>query len=287
ARGLAIADGVVSVLAPGQGLLRYDLSGRPAVPPRVATPDLVALVPAEGGGLVGVGPGVLVRVDATGATTTVKTTVNDPTAVAQTADGRVVVGTAGGQVVVFDENLAQVRTIRGFIRVDELTASPRGADLPDEQVVVVDRAQSSATPVDIDDGSLKPALRAGNGATNATIDHFGRVSVANTRDGEIIGFFGSPLVMRFRYPVPDGPYAVDYDDTREVLWVSTTANNEVVAYDLSGGEPTEKRRFPAVAQPDSVVVDDRSGTVAVLSARTGELQLVGADASTDAATPGR
>ena len=97
--------------------------------------------------------------------------------------------------------------------------------------------------------------------------------MSNTRDDEIIGFFGSPLVMRFRYPVPHGPYAVDYDDTRGLIWVSTSGDIEVVAFDLADGEPTEVRRFASVVQPDRIVVDG-SGTVYVLSARNGGLQVV-------------
>ena len=145
----------------------------------------------------------------------------------------------------------------------------------------------SVTPVDTSTGELGAALRAGNGATNATVDHFGRVSVANTRDGEILGFYGTPLVMRFRYPVAGGPYAVDYDDTRDLLWVSTTANNEVVGYDLSGGEPTAKYRYATVDQPDSIAVDDTSGTLYILSARSGLLQILTPGSAPSAAPPAR
>ena len=185
--------------------------------------------------------------------------------------------------MVFDRELRQQRDIAGFVRVDDITVSPPGADLATEQVVVLDRAQSSVTPVDIDTGDLKPALRAGNGATTSTVDHYGRVLVANTRDNEIIGFFGSPLVMRFRYPVPDGPYAVDYDDTRNLLWVSTTGNNEVVAYDLADGEPREITRFATPAQPDLLATDGVAGTVYVLGGRDGGLQVY--QPFTERATP--
>jgi len=191
-----------------------------------------------------------------------------------TADRRTVIGTDTGHVVVFGPDGARQRDIAGFVRVDDLTVSPSGADLAAEQVVVLDRAQSSVTPIDLDTGELGPALRAGNGATTSTVDRYGRVLVANTRDNEIIGFFGSPLVMRFRYPLPDGPYAVDYDDKRNLLWVSTTGNNEVVAYDLADGEPRETTRFSSVTQPDRIAVDDSTGVVYVLSARDGGLQVV-------------
>lgn len=269
-RGLAVDDGVVAVLDPaGTTVLRYRDARPGAEPQRSTTPPLTRLVGSGDGSFVGVGPDVIARISADGAVATTPTEVADPTALARTASGQVLVGTADGRVLVFDRDLRPGRVIDGFVRVDDITVSPEHADLPGEQVVVLDRAQSSVTPVTLSDGNLGPALRAGNGATTSTVDRYGRVLVANTRDDELIGFFGSPLVMRFRYPVANGPYAVDYDDTRNLAWVSTTANNEVVAYDLSGGEPEEKHRFPAVAQPDSIAVDDATGTVYVLSARGG------------------
>ncbi|WP_420714229.1 YncE family protein [Gordonia sp. SL306] len=273
-RGLAIDSSTVAVLDPaGTTVLRYATDRISDVPQRSTTPPLTRIVGGGDGSFLGVGSDVIARIAADGAVTTTPISAADPTAVARTASGQVLLGTADGRLLVFDRDLQPVRVIDKFIRVDDITVSPSGADLSDEQVVVLDRAQSSVTPVTISDGDLGPALRAGNGATNSTVDRYGRVLVANTRDDEIIGFFGSPLVMRFRYPVSAGPYAVDYDDTHNLMWVSTTANNEVVAYDLSGGEPVAKQRFPAVAQPDSIAVDNTSGTVYVLSDRGG-LQVV-------------
>ncbi|MGC4963584.1 YncE family protein [Gordonia sp. DT101] len=269
-RGLAIDSGTVAVLDPaGTTVLRYATDRISDAPRRSTTPPLTRIVGSGDGSFLGVGPDVIARIAADGAVTTTPISATDPTALARTASGQVLVGTDDGRLLVFDRDLKPGRVIDKFIRVDDITVSPPGADLSDEQVVVLDRAQSSVTPVTIADGDLGPALRAGNGATNSTVDRYGRVLVANTRDDEVVGFFGSPLVMRFRYPVPAGPYAVDYDDTHNLMWVSTTANNEVVAYDLSGGEPVAKHRFPAVAQPDSIAVDDGSGTVFVLSTRGG------------------
>ncbi|MFW0785696.1 hypothetical protein AAFP35_14370 [Gordonia sp. CPCC 206044] len=279
-RDLAFDDGVVAVLdQAGTAVLRFGADGRAAEPARVTTPALTHIAGAGDGTFVGLGPGVVARIARDGSVTTAET-ADDPTAVALTEAGQVLVGTADGRVLVLDRDLKPGRVITGFVRVDDITVSPAGADLDDAQVVVLDNAQSSVTPIDLQDGSHGAALRAGNGATNSVVDHYGRILVANTRDGELIGFFGSPLVMRFRYPVANGPFAVDYDDTRNLAWVSTTANNEVVAYDLSGGEPTEKHRFGTVAQPDHIAVDDASGTVFVLSARGG-LQIAPPDRQTE------
>lgn len=287
ARDMAIAGTNLFILGPaGTEVLRYGtaaLNRAEATATRTPTPELTVIAADADASVIGAGPRTLVRIDASGRPTSTPTGVDAPTAIAVTADGRILIGTATGHVVVFDRELRQQRDIAGFVRVDDITVSPPGADLATEQVVVLDRAQSSVTPVDIGTGDLKPALRAGNGATTSTVDHYGRVLVANTRDNEIIGFFGSPLVMRFRYPVPDGPYAVDYDDTRNLLWVSTTGNNEVVAYDLADGEPREITRFATPAQPDLLATDGVAGTVYVLGGRDGGLQVY--QPFTERATP--
>ncbi|MGW0039532.1 YncE family protein [Gordonia sp. NPDC003376] len=267
-------DSLAVLGAAGTEVSRFDIAAITTPPTTIATPALTTLIGTGDGEFLGAGPGTLVHLAADGTVHSTPTEISDPTALARTADGRVLVGTGNGHVIVFDADLREQRDVGGFVRVDVITVSPAGADLDGEQVVVLDRAQSSVTPVDIDTGEFGAALRAGNGATTATVDHYGRIVVANTRDDEIIGFFGSPLVMRFRHPVADGPYAVDYDDTHNLLWVSTTGDNEVVAYDLAGGEPVEKHRFATVAQPDAIVVDDATGTVYVLSHRDGGLQVV-------------
>lgn len=273
-RALVFDGGTLAVLDPaGTAVLRYGPGTFTAAPKISPTPALTQLIGTGGGTFLGVGPKVIVRIAADGAVTSTPIAIDNPTSIAQTADDHVLVGTANGHVHVLDRELKPGRDIGGFVGVDEITVSPKGADLPSEQVVVLDRAQSSVTPISISDGTLGPALRAGNGATNAAVDRYGRVLVADTRDNEFIGFFGSTLVMRFRYPVASGPYAVDYDDTHNLAWVSTTANNEVVAYALSDGEPVARHRFPSVAQPDNIAVDDATGTVFVLSQRGG-LQIV-------------
>lgn len=272
----------------GQGgttLLRTDTTSPQTPATTVTIPQVRVILGVGGGQFIGAGPGRLVRIAADGTTTTAALATDNPTAMARTADGRILIGTDNGHVLVIGTDQKLIRDISGFVRVDAITVSPPGADLGSEQVVVLDRAQSSVTPVDLSTGDKGPALRAGNGATNATVDRYGRVLVANTRDNEILGFFGSPLVMRFRYPVPNGPYAVDYDDTHNLLWVTTTGDNEAVAYDLAGGEPVAKRHFSTVAQPDSLAVDDVTGTVFVLSTRDSQVQVVASSAQSTGGLP--
>jgi hypothetical protein len=133
-------------------------------------------------------------------------------------------------------------------------------------VVVLDRLRTAVFSVDVAAGKVGEGLRAGDGAANAVADSYGRVLVTDARAGALIAFSASPLVMRQRYPVPGGVYGIAYDAKRSLAWVTLTGRNEVVGFDVRGGEPVEKYRFPTVRQPDSVGVDDQSGRVIVGSA---------------------
>ncbi|NED69098.1 hypothetical protein G3I15_50085, partial [Streptomyces sp. SID10244] len=154
-RGLAIDSGTVAVLDPaGTAVLRYATDRISDVPQRSTTPPLTRIVGGGDGSFLGVGPDVVVRITADGTVSTTPISAADPTAVAHTASGQVLVGTADGRLMVFDRDLKPGRVVDKFIRVDDITVSPPGADLSDEQVVVLDRAQSSVTPVTISDGDL-------------------------------------------------------------------------------------------------------------------------------------
>jgi DNA-binding beta-propeller fold protein YncE len=181
--------------------------------------------------------------------------------------GRTVAARADGTgVTVLDGDQVQ-RTIGGF----------RGAAVvvPDRnQVVVLDRLRTAVTEVNPVTGQLGTSLRAGDGATNAVVDRFGRVLVTDTRGGELLAFSAGPLLMRQRYPVPGVPYALAYDSRRDLVWVTLTERNEVVGYYVAGGEPVERYRFPTVRQPNAVAVDPESGRVFVASADGGGVQVV-------------
>jgi DNA-binding beta-propeller fold protein YncE len=100
------------------------------------------------------------------------------------------------------------------------------------------------------------------------------VLVADTKGGALLAFSLDPLLMRQRYPVPGAPYGLAYDPKRDLLWVTLTATNEVVGFDVTGGEPEEKHRFPTVEQPNNVAVDPISGRVIVASATGKGIQVI-------------
>ena len=100
----------------------------------------------------------------------------------------------------------------------------------------------------------------------------GRVLVADTRGGQLLVFGADPLIERQAYPVGESPYGVVGSKT--LVWVSMTADNVVVGYDLATGIPVEKVRYPTVQQPNTLAFDDASGTLYVVSGSGAGVQVI-------------
>ncbi|HEX7826728.1 MAG TPA: hypothetical protein VF477_17630, partial [Mycobacterium sp.] len=96
--------------------------------------------------------------------------------------------------------------------------------------------------------------------------------VADTRGDELLVFGADPLMLRQRYPVPGAPYGLT--GSNGLAWVSETATNSVVGYDLATGIPVEKVRYRTVQQPNSLAFDDDTGTLYVVSGTGGGVQVI-------------
>jgi hypothetical protein len=195
----------------------------------------------------------------------------DFTAVAQRADGKLVLGSADGAVYTLESptpntvGSARVSSRNKiFARVDWLVTQGN-------TTVVLDRGQTSVTTIGAD-GHVQQALRAGQGATTMAADALGRVLVADTRGGQLLVYGVDPLILRQAYPVPQSPYGLA--GSRELAWVSATASNMVIGYDLSTGIPVEKVRHPTVQQPNSLAFDEASDTLYVVSGSGAGVQVI-------------
>ncbi|MGH3725454.1 MAG: YncE family protein [Mycobacterium sp.] len=168
------------------------------------------------------------------------------TAVTRRADDRIVLGDSEGTAYTLDtENRVSARAT-GFARIDSLASQGN-------TVAVLDRAQSSVTTLSEAGDGTQHALRAGEGATTMLTDDKGRLLVTDTRGGALLVFGTDALILRQRYPVPGSPYGLAYSP--KLVWVSQTAANTVIGYDLSTGIPEERARFSTVRQPNSLVSD--------------------------------
>jgi outer membrane protein assembly factor BamB len=207
----------------------------------------------------------------------------DFAAIARRADGMMMLGTADGMLyAVASDQPADHASQNGtakhppfaatavtnrtkiFAHIDSLA-------IQGNTVAVLDRAQTSVTTIDAD-GKVGQELRAGQGATTMAADPAGRLLVADTRGGQLLVFGVDPLILRQAYPVPQSPYGLA--GSRALTWVSQTAANIVIGYDLSTGIPVEKVRYPTVRQPNSLTFDDASGTLYVMSGSGQGVQVI-------------
>ncbi|MFI5508484.1 YncE family protein [Mycobacterium sp. NPDC051804] len=190
----------------------------------------------------------------------------DFTAIARREDGKLVLGSADGTVFTLSSETAVAAQVRIFARVDDLVTQGN-------TTVVLDRGQTSVTALSPDGTEAEQALRAGEGATTMTADEAGRVLVADTRGGQLLVYGLDPLmILRQAYPVREAPYGLAGSST--LAWVSQTATNSVVGYDLSTGIPVEKVRYRTVQQPNSLAYDDASGTLYVVSGSGAGVQVI-------------
>lgn len=260
-------SGIAAVTADGTELLLFD--DFDADPRVVNLPEPVVTVQAgPDGSVLAPTDGAVLRIDVADGMITEVPVEGDARSAAVLSDGRWAVGTAEGRVVVVDPASGDVAaTVDGLASADAIAVTGDG-------VAVLDRRQTSITELDLDGENLGPALRVGRGATLLTTDSYDRVLVADTAGDELFVYTLDGVILRQRYPVAPSPYAVAYDETRDLVWVTLTGSNEVVGYDLSTGSPQERHRFATVRQPDSLVVDPADASLIVASATGDGLQRI-------------
>ena len=179
-----------------------------------------------------------------------------------------IAGTADGRILVLDVSGPPTpRTITGPVEASKILVH-------DGDVAVVDRLQSSVAEVDVAGGKLGKGLRVGRGITNAAVDPYGRLFAVDTGKNQIIGYTIAPLMQRFLYPEKGSPWAVGYDETDKLMWLTRTGTNEVVGYSLNTGIPEQRKLFPTVRQPNALAVDAKTGTLYVQSATGAGIQAI-------------
>lgn len=224
-------------------------------------------ITVDDGAFLATGRNQLVRLSPDGATSPAGEFRGEPVSAA-TFDGRTLVAMRDERAVAIVEDDKVQRMISGDIMsADQVLSTGKGA-------VVLDRLRNAVFELDVPGAGIAQGLRAGQGATNAVTDRFGRVLVTDTRGGALLAFSLDPLLMRQNYPVAGAPYAIAYDAERDLAWVTLTEKNEVVGYDVAGEEPKEKYRFPTVSQPNTVAVDPRTGRVMVASGTGDGIQVI-------------
>lgn len=235
--------------------------------PTKTVPLAAQSLTVDGKAFLAAGANKVVRVATDGRTSPVTEFRGKPVS-ATTFDGRTLVAIGDERAVAVVKGERIQRMITGdLMSADQVLSTGKKA-------VVLDRLRNAVFELDVPGGSVAHGLRAGQGATNAVTDRFGRVLVTDTRGGALLAFSVDPLLLRQNYPVAGAPYAIAYDRERDIAWVTLTETNEVVGYEVAGEQPKEKYRFPTVSQPNTVAVDPSSGRVMVASGTGNGIQVI-------------
>ena len=149
----------------------------------------------------------------------------------------------------------------------------------EDRVVRVNRFDTTIQDLHVSEGNQGGTLRVGLGVGKVTFAEDGVVLAADAT-GDRLFIYTTDEVVRLHQMVPtDGrPWAVAWDSKRKLAWVTSTADNTVVGYDISQGVPLEKMRFNTVAAPQSLAVVD-NGTLIIGSATGDGLQVINPDSA--------
>lgn len=162
-----------------------------------------------------------------------------------------------------------------------LVGNTRNADGdgdPQWRAALVDAEQSSLTDIDITDQSRVAALRAGQGVgtVSAGMEPDSVLVASDTRQDQALVYTVTDVIRHTQaVPTGPGPWAVLWDSSREVMWVSTTGDNRLTGYDLSSGTPEAIGDVPTAADVRHVI-DDGSGDL-LLVTEDGSRELITSD----------
>ncbi len=182
-------------------------------------------------------------------------------------DGDVYVANeAGGSVVVLRED----KIVHTFTDVTQ----PAGLAPVGDRVGLIDVRDNSLTIYQAGTFAGVLELPAGAGPTHLVADKHGRMITTDTRGGQILVFdpSGTPRQVG-QISVPGEPYGITYDPQRDRLWVTVTASNKVVGFDMADPTPREVARIPTVRQPNTVAVDPDTGRLFVTGTTDGVVQV--------------
>ncbi|MDQ2708267.1 MAG: YncE family protein, partial [Actinomycetota bacterium] len=184
---------------------------------------------------------------------------------------------SNGTIFVANEGGGSVVAIRGQQVVRSFTdvTQPAGLAHVGNTTGLLDVRENTLTFYDAQDLTPIVELPAGDGPTHVVADNHDQLIVTDTRGGALLVFAVPPQARQIaRLPLPGQPYGIAYDPRRDRLWVTVTAANQVVGYDVSAPTPREIARFPTVRQADTVAVDPVTGRLFVTGTADGVVQII-------------
>lgn len=235
----------------------------------LANPGGPVLIPAERAN-------ELVQVSLPGAEIVARTPVGDfPHGAAAARNGRIFVINELESTVSVIENERVIQTLETLLQ-------PGGIAATGEGLVGVVGVRGLGLEV-FDASTLESVGRidAGEGPTHAVAGPDNHFYVADTRGDAVLVYEARPELRQVsRISVPGGsPYGLAIDSERGHLWVTLTAENRLVQYDITLDAPRRVRSYPTVRGANSVTVNPDTGLVYVAGAANNELQVINPEQS--------
>ncbi len=184
------------------------------------------------------------------------------------SDGRMFVSNEFGDSVSVVRGGRVIARIGGF-------SQPAGIAALGRRVAVTDVRLNTLTLIDTRTLRAIGHLPAGAGPTHAVAGADGRVYVIDTRGGAVLTYVTRPSFRPLgRLALPGTPYGVAVDPARQRLWVTLTAQDQLVELSTEGGSPRVLHVYATGRQPNTVAVDARDGHVFVADAGPGTVQMI-------------
>lgn len=158
-----------------------------------------------------------------------------------------------------------------------LIAVPRtdGGDV--NRLMEINRNETSVHDIKLDDDRMGSSLRAGIGVGNGAAAPDGTVFATDTKGNQLLVYTLTDVIrLQQAAPVPEAPWGVAYDNSRNLVWVTSTKDGKLTGWDVSSGTPIKVAEVATVADPQSVVALG-DGRVAVYSASGAGVQVLSAD----------
>lgn len=188
---------------------------------------------------------------------------------ATAGNGYVISGDEFAGSVTFIKGDQVVKTIADLKQPGGVIADGKG------HVVAVDVGDYTVTTYDLKTLQRIKRLPAGAGPTHGVLTGPNKLAVTDTRGDKVILYTIDPLK---RTGVIDlkgsSPYGITADTTTGTVWVTLTATNKLVGYDVSGDTPRKVAEYDTVRQPDTVAVSPGSKRLWVTGGDDGVVQRI-------------
>jgi DNA-binding beta-propeller fold protein YncE len=184
---------------------------------------------------------------------------------------------ANGTIFVANEGGGSVVAVRDGAIAATFTdvTQPAGVAHAGDTVGLLDVRENTLTFYDAAKLAPITELAAGDGPTHVVADTHGRMIVVDTRGDALLVYAPPPQAGQVaRLVLPGTPYGITYDPVRDRVWVTLTATNQVVGFDVSHPEPREVARLPTVAQANTVAVDPTTGRLFVTGTKDGTVEII-------------